>query len=160
MPSTSRKYPGQGVFHSNNQEHIMKNYNQVNFKGPLGRDARINNAGSRRVANFSVATEYNIKKNDGSFVNETTWLNVCAWQGYGICDLDELKKGVKVCGNGRLRTRKYTDNSGEEHEITEVVVDSLDIISDTPQESAQKPARMESYQSGKGNYHSNDEDVF
>ena len=127
----------------------MKSFNQIVFKGSLGRDARVNNVGGRKVANFSVATEYYMKKQDGTGVAEVTWLDVNAWEGYGICDLDQLKKGVKVSGTGRLRTRKYTDNSGEEHSLLEVAVDTLDVIAE---ETPQKPSRNGGYQSGKGNY--------
>lgn len=113
----------------------MKSLNQVIFKGTLGRDARITNVNNRRVANFSVATEYNTKLKDGNYVNETTWLNVSAWDGFGICNLDSLVKGAKVSGTGRLRSRKYLDSQNNEHEIWEVLADSLDIIAETVQKT-------------------------
>lgn len=134
--------------------------NQVIFKGSLGRDARINNVGNRRVANFTVATEYNVKKADGNYINETTWLNIGAWEGYGICPLDLLVKGVKVSGMGRLRTRKYTDNSGEEHEVFEVVCDTLDIIDDSQSGNAKKPTEMKGNNGGNRNYYPTDDDEF
>ena len=135
----------------------MKSYNQVIFKGFLGRDARIANVGSKKVANFSVATEYAYKNADGTNVVETTWLNVSAWEGFGICNLESLKKGTKVSGTGRLRTRKYTDNQGTEHEVTEVAVDTLDVIAE---ETVKKTPKNESYQPGKGNYHNEDFNEF
>lgn len=113
----------------------MKSYNHITFKGTLGRDAKINNVGNNKVANFSVATEYGFKTKDGDYQTETTWLNVTAWQGFGICSFDELTKGTKVVGSGRLRTRKYTDNQGNEREITEIVVDNLDVIYESPNPS-------------------------
>lgn len=113
----------------------MKSLNQVIFKGTVGRDARIANVNNRRVANFSVATEYNTKTKDGNYANETTWLNVSAWDGFGICNLDSLVKGAKVSGTGRLRSRKYLDSQNNEHEIWEVLADSLDIIAETAQKT-------------------------
>ena len=135
----------------------MKSYNQIVFKGILGRDARVNTVGNRKVGNFSVATEYASKQKDGTMTIETTWLNVCAWEGFGVCNVEGLKKGTRVSGSGRLRNRKYTDNSGVDHEIPEIVVDNLDIIAE---ETPQKPSRNENYQSPRGNYQDSSDEPF
>ena len=107
----------------------MRNYNQIIFKGILGRDARVSDVGDKKVANFSVATEYTTKGKDGNYVVETTWLNVCAWQGYGVCSFDGLVKGAAVSGSGRLRERRYADQQGQERTVYEVVGSDLDVIS-------------------------------
>lgn len=114
----------------------MKSFNQVVFKGALGRDARISSFEKGKVASFSVATEYNFKKSDGSWGAETTWLNVTAWEGFGICPLDALKKGVKVSGTGRIRQREYTDKDNNQRTVEEILVDSLDIISEEKKPAA------------------------
>ena len=106
----------------------MKSMNQLIIKGGLGRDARVSKVGERAVANFTVATEYEYKTKDGKWDKETTWHNVCAWQGYGICDFDSLKKGAKVLVTGRLRNRTYTDKSGVENTITELLAETVDIL--------------------------------
>ena len=119
----------------------MRSYNQIIFKGLIGKDARIGQAGGRKVANLTVATEYGTKKQDGTWDNETTWLNVVAWEGHGVCPLDQLLKGRRVAGSGRVRVRKFTTQQGEEREVTEVVVSDLDIVADTPRENAKKPSQ-------------------
>lgn len=117
----------------------MKSFNHITFKGCIGGNARISTVSNRRVANFSVATEFVYKASDGNWAVETTWLSVCAWQSNGICDLDLLHKGAKVSGSGRMRSRKYTDQQGNEREILEVLADSLDIIYEKPKDSAETP---------------------
>ena len=107
----------------------MKCLNIHIIKGTLGRDARVNKVGERSVANFSVATEYDFKKSDGSWGKETTWHNVNAWQGFGICDFELLTKGTAVLVVGRERVRKYTDQGGTEKEIVEILAESVDILS-------------------------------
>lgn len=110
--------------------------NSINYhiiKGTIGRDARISTIGERSVANFTVATEYNYKNKDGSWNKETTWHNVCAWQGFGVCDLSLLKKGVNVLCTGRHRTRKYTDSQGFESTVEELLAETVDII--TPEKT-------------------------
>lgn len=130
----------------------MKSLNLHIIKGTLGRDARINKVGERAVANFSVATEYEYKTKDG-WEKETTWHNVSAWQGYGICDLELLTKGTKVLVVGRVRVRKYTDQSRTEKEIVELLADSVDVL------SPEKPAnnKPQGISNNKGHY---DEDAF
>ena len=135
----------------------MKSYNHIILKGSLGKDARVNTFNERQVASFSVATEYNYKKQDGTYSNETTWVDVCAWAGFGICDLERLKKGVKVLVSGRLRRRNYTDNKGLEREMVEVLADSVDIIDDGAISSRQKPSNPTSKQSDNKPINNNDE---
>lgn len=138
----------------------MKSYNQIIFKGIVG-NSRVNQVGDRKVANFSVATEYSFKDKSGSWVVETTWLNVCAWSGSGVCDLDSLKKGVRVFGSGRLRTREYTDQQGNKRDIFEVLADNLDIILDKPKDSREQPRNTAKSQSNAGGNKSygNDDDI-
>lgn len=106
----------------------MKCFNQHIIKGKIGKDARVSKVGERSVANFSVATDYDYKRSDGSWDKETTWHNVCAWQGFGICDLGLLKKGVPVHVVGRVRNREYTDKDGYKKTITEILAETLDVI--------------------------------
>lgn len=108
----------------------MKSFNRIQFKGVLGRDARVNNIGEKSVANFSVATERRYKDSNGEWTGETTWLDCVAWQGSGVCTLSALTKGAKVAGSGYLRLRKYTDRNGVEKTAFEVVVEDLDLIDD------------------------------
>ena len=129
----------------------MKSLNLHIIKGTVGRDARINKVGERAVANFSVATEYEFKNKDGSWGKETTWHNVSAWQGFGICDLELLTKGAKVLVVGRERLRKYTDQSGTEKEVMELLAESVDIL------APEKPANKGVSNSGNGRGHFDDD---
>lgn len=130
----------------------MKSLNLHIIKGTVGY-TRINKVGERPVANFSVATEYDYKNKDGSWGKETTWHNVSAWQGFGICDFELLNKGTKVLVIGRERLRKYTDQSGTEKEVVELLAESVDIL------APEKPAERGGYSSANNRYKS-DEDSF
>ena len=116
----------------------MKSINLHIIKGTIGRDARISTIGERKVANFAVATEYDYKNKDGSWNKETTWHNICAWQGFGVCDLSLLKKGVNVYITGRHRTRKYTDSQGLESVVEELLAETVDIVAPDKAEKSQK----------------------
>lgn len=131
----------------------MKSENRIYLKGKLGNDARIQQVGERSVANFSIATDFDYKRRDGGWDKETTWHNVCAWQGFGVCDFALLKKGVPVSVVGRIRTREWTDNQGYKKTTTEVLAESVDIL------QADKPAQNRS--SSPANINTNqDEDIF
>lgn len=123
----------------------MKSVNRVYLKGTIGQDARITQAGSGRVANISVATEFLWVDKEGNKQKDTDWHNVVAWEMFGIADFSRLVKGTKVSIVGRLRTRKYTDRSGAERYVTEVVADELDVIDEQPRPqgrvSSQQQAR-------------------
>lgn len=106
----------------------MKSLNRVELKGALGQDPQINNVDGRNVANCSLATELAWKDRNGEWQKDVTWHNVCAWEGFGIAELNRLHKGTKVHVIGRLRTRRYTDKQGVEKYITEVLAEELDII--------------------------------
>ncbi len=131
----------------------MKSLNLHLIKGTLGKDARINKVGERSVANFSVATEYEYKQKDGTWEKETTWHNVCAWQGFGICDLELLKKGARVYVTGRERLRTYTDREGKENSVMELVADTVDILGP---DRIEKPSNPGVKPQGNNGYRNND----
>ena len=130
----------------------MKCENKIYLKGKLGNDARISTVGERKVANFSMATDYDYKKRDGGWDKETTWHNVCAWAGFGVCDLDLLKKGTPVLVVGRIRNREWMDN-GVKRSITEILAETIDILAGEKTNEKRTPAPA------KGNQQS-DEDEF
>lgn len=130
----------------------MKCENRIYLKGKLGNDARIQQVGERSVANFSMATDFDYKQQDGRWGKETTWHNVVAWQGFGICDLSLLKKGTPVSVIGRIRKRDWTDNQGYKKETVEVLAESMDIL------VSEKSATSASNAQANGNPHKDEDD--
>jgi single-strand DNA-binding protein len=97
--------------------------NRVEIQGFLGRDAEVKTFESgRTLINFSLATNENFKNAKGEWITNTTWHNVTHWRTKMDESLREiLKKGDLVAVSGKLNTRKYTDKSGKDRYITEVV---------------------------------------
>lgn len=112
----------------------MKSLNRAQLKGNIGQ-VRINTVESRRVANFTLATDASWKDKNGEWHNDTDWHNVVAWEGFGIASLDALATGTKVSVTGKLKTRKYVGSDNIERYVTEVLAEDLDIISDNRQGS-------------------------
>jgi len=96
--------------------------NRVEIQGFLGRDAEVRTFDSgRTLVTFSVATNENYKNAKGEWITNTTWHSITYWKNRKDESVDFLKKGELVAVNGKLNTRKYTDKSGQDKYITEVV---------------------------------------
>src|SRR5580698_3488767 len=99
--------------------------NKVILVGNLGKDPEVHNtqAGSK-IVSFTLATgETWNDRASGERKERTEWHRVVVFNE-AIVDIAErfLTKGAKVYVEGQLRTRKWTDQSGQEHSATEVVL--------------------------------------
>ncbi|WP_342071122.1 single-stranded DNA-binding protein [Yoonia algicola] len=103
--------------------------NKVILIGNLGADPEVRtfqNGG--KVANLRIATSENWKdKNTGERREKTEWHTVAIFQE-GLVRIAEqyLKKGSKVYIEGKLQTRKWQDQSGQDRYSTEVVLNGYD----------------------------------
>lgn len=97
--------------------------NKVILVGNLGRDPEVRNMqNGDKVANLNIATSERWRDRDGNNQEKAEWHRVVIFGK--IADVAEryLKKGSKVLIEGKLQTRKWTDQSGQEKYSTEVVV--------------------------------------
>src|SRR3954447_25254356 len=98
--------------------------NKVILIGNLGKDPEIRRLGSGEpVVNLSLATSESWKdKSTGERKEKTEWHRVVIFNE-NIARVAEqyLKKGSKVCVEGRLGNGKWSDQSGEEKYAAEVV---------------------------------------
>jgi len=103
--------------------------NRAEIIGNLGTDPEIRtfqNGG--KVANLSIATTRKWRdRQSGDVREETEWHRV-AITAEGLAGVAEryLKKGSKVFIAGRLRTRKWQDQSGQDRYTTEIVVSGFE----------------------------------
>jgi single-strand DNA-binding protein len=99
--------------------------NKVILVGNLGRDpeSRAFQSGGK-VVSFSIATsETWSDKASGERKERTQWHRIVIYnERLGEIAERYLKKGAKVYIEGALESRKFTDQSGAEREITEVVL--------------------------------------
>ena len=99
--------------------------NRVILIGNLGRDPEVRSfQNGGRVANFSIATSERWKdRNSGEQRERTEWHRIAVLNDNLINVVERfLRKGSKVCVEGQLETRKWTDQSGQERYTTEVVL--------------------------------------
>ena len=102
----------------------MASINKVFLLGNLGQDpdVRYTESGTA-VATLNLATNRSYKNRDGQPVTETEWHRVVLFGRTAELAKDYLRKGRSVFIEGRLRTRKWTDQNGIDRYTTEIVCD-------------------------------------
>ena len=99
--------------------------NKVILLGRLGADPEIRmSQDGKKIAKFSLATSESWKdKQSGEKKEKTEWHKVIIFSS-GLADITEkyLRKGSLIYIEGQISTRKYTDQSGIEKYITEIVL--------------------------------------
>lgn len=103
--------------------------NKVIIIGNLGRDPEVRSfANGGKVCNLRIATSETWRdKQSGERREKTEWHSVAIFQE-GLVKIAEqyLKKGSKVYIEGKLQTRKWQDQSGQDRYSTEVVLQGYD----------------------------------
>ncbi|AGR46549.1 single-stranded DNA-binding protein [Pseudoalteromonas phage TW1] len=99
--------------------------NKVILVGNIGQDPEIKylpNGGA--VANLTLATSDSYKdKNTGQEVDKTEWHRVCIFGKLAEICGEYVRKGSKLYIEGKLQTRKWQDQSGQDRYTTEIVLD-------------------------------------
>ncbi len=100
--------------------------NKVILIGNLGSDPELRYTTSgTAVATLSVATSRRWKDRDGNMQDETEWHRVIVWaQSAEFCG-NYLSKGSKVYVEGRLQTRKWQDQNGNDKYTTEIISSTI-----------------------------------
>lgn len=104
----------------------MKGYNQVIIAGNLGTDPQCNTLqNGTSVATISVGTNESYKDANGQVQERVEWHRVVFWSKLADIVRQYLRKGSAVLVSGKLRSRKYTDQTGAERTITEIIANDL-----------------------------------
>ena len=98
--------------------------NKCIILGNLGNDPEVKyTASGSAIANLTVATSEEWKdKATGDKKEMTEWHRVVLFGKLAEVAGEYLRKGSQVYIEGQLRTRKWTDQSGQEKYTTEIVV--------------------------------------
>ena len=109
---------------------MARGVNKVIIVGNLGNDpdTRAMPSGSS-VTNLSVATSESWKdKQTGEQKDRTEWHRVAMFGRLAEIAAEYLRKGSQVYIEGRLRTRKWQDQSGNDRYSTEIVADEMQML--------------------------------
>ena len=105
----------------------MAGVNKVILVGNLGKDPDVRyTPDGKAVTNITLATSESWKdKNTGQRQERTEWHRVVFFGGVAGVAGEYLRKGSKVYIEGKLQTRKWQDQNGQDRYTTEVVVDGF-----------------------------------
>jgi single-strand DNA-binding protein len=109
---------------------MLKGVNKVILIGHLGNQPQLkplNNGNS--VVNLSIATSEKWKdKVTGEFIEKTEWHQVVLFRHLAELANNYLVKGAKVYLEGKLQTRKWTDQQGILKYTTEIIVNNIQML--------------------------------
>jgi single-strand DNA-binding protein len=98
-------------------------YNRVILVGNLTRDPEI-----RYTQSGKGVTKFTLAVNNPRNKEETTFVDVVAWDRLGETCNTYLKKGMNALVEGRLVIRSYDDKDGNKRKATEVVIDNMQML--------------------------------
>jgi len=109
---------------------MARGINKVILIGNLGADPEVRytpNGGA--VTTISIATSEQWKdKESGAQQERTEWHRVVFFNRLAEIVGEYLKKGSKIYIEGSIRTRKWTDKSGNDRYTTEVVANEMQML--------------------------------
>ena len=105
---------------------MSKDLNKVMIIGRLGAEPvmRFTPQGTP-VATFRVASGHAWKDGSGATQEATEWFRVVAWNKLAEVCNEYLRKGSRVYIEGRLQTRKWTGEDGQDRFTTEVIASDM-----------------------------------
>ncbi len=109
--------------------------NKVILLGNVGRDPDVRHpAQGQVVASFKEATSDRAYTNANGvqMPERTEWHNIVMWGKNAEVAERYIRKGTKLYIEGKLRTRTWEDKNTIKHYITEVYVDSFELLGSKP----------------------------
>ncbi len=112
--------------------------NKVILVGNVGMDPEVRYLeGGAAVATLRLATSETYKNKNGERITQTEWHSVVLWRGLAEIAEKYVKKGMQLYIEGRLRTRSWDDKEGNKRYTTEVVADTMKMLSRKDDDNAQ-----------------------
>ena len=95
-----------------------------------------------QVANFTIALNERYKAKDGNIVENVEYVRIVLYRRLAEIAGQYLHKGSQVYVEGRLKTRKWQDNNGQDRYTTEIQGDNLQMLGGRQDEQKQsKPSK-------------------
>lgn len=101
--------------------------NTCTLSGNIGNDAEVRyTAGGMAITSFSLAVNHRRKQQDGSYADETSWVDCTIFgkRGESLQANGYLQKGAKLAVVGHLRMSTW-EADGQRRRKLEVIVDNV-----------------------------------
>ena len=124
--------------------------NKVMLIGNVGNDPEIryldsnpqSPQGNTKVASFRLATTERYRDRNGETRENTEWHSIVAWRSNADLVEKFVHKGSQIFIEGKLRTRQWTDQTGNKRFTTEIQADNIQLLGKRP----------DAPQGGQGNF--------
>jgi single-strand DNA-binding protein len=104
----------------------MPSLNKVIIIGNVGNEPEMRfTPNGKPVTSFSVATNWVYTSPEGERKQETEWFSVVAWNKLAEQCNQFLAKGKLVYAEGRLHTRSWEGQDGQQHSKMEVIANRV-----------------------------------
>jgi single-strand DNA-binding protein len=104
--------------------------NKAILIGNLGADPEMRaTQNGTQVATFNIATTERWRGQDGQMQENTEWHRIVAWSKLADICGQYLQKGSRVYIEGRIQTRKWTDQNGVDRYTTEIIAREMKMLS-------------------------------
>lgn len=136
----------------------MAGVNKVIIVGNLGQDpeTRTTQAGEM-VTTISVATSEKWQdKQTGEVKEVTEWHRIVFYKRKAEVAAEYLRKGSKVYVEGRLKTRKWQDQNGQDRYTTEIQGDVLQMLDSRQQDKSSTSSKTKNPEESADNF---DDDI-
>ena len=109
---------------------MARGVNKVILVGNLGQDPEVRYTPSgSAVANVRLATSDQWKdKQTGEMQERTEWHRIVFFNRLAEVVAEYLKKGQQIYVEGRIQTRKWQDQSGQDRYTTEIVTNEMQML--------------------------------
>jgi single-strand DNA-binding protein len=113
---------------------MARGVNKAIIVGTLGQDPDVKyTASGSPVVNISVATNESWKdKQTGEAQERTEWHRIVIFGKLGEIAAQYLKKGSQAYFEGKIQTRKWQDQSGNDRYSTEIVANEMQMLGGRP----------------------------
>jgi single-strand DNA-binding protein len=112
--------------------------NMTQIIGHLGRDPEVRyTPEGTAVAKLAVATNETWKDKDGEKQERTEWHRVALFDKTAEIAAEYLKKGSLVYLQGRLQTRKWQGEDGQDRYTTEIIAERMRMLGGKGEREAQ-----------------------
>ena len=121
--------------------------NKVMLIGNLGKDpeVRYSQSGGRKNVSFSLATSKRYRDANGEQKEDTQWHNIVGWgKTADIVEQLGIKKGTSLYVEGHLTNRSWTDQNGQKRYVTEVLMDTFQLLTPRNAQPQQQQAPAQS----------------
>ncbi len=109
---------------------MARGVNKAIIVGTLGKDPEVKyTAGGSAIVNVSVATNETWKdRNTGENQERTEWHRIVIFGKLAEIAAQYLKKGSQVYFEGRIQTRKWQGQDGQDRYTTEIVANEMQML--------------------------------